>query len=146
MLPSRRSVPRAGRTPWGADTAFSSRSLGRRMMGRLVKSVLAVAALAAAGLAATLTADAQRIARERDVTRCGREVSDPALKAAFTSVEQLKIDKQFDLRGPTPGSLKRIIGVVEGLHENDWSKVLLHGENEVVTVSETIDYKGVGHA
>lgn len=76
------------------------------------------------------------IARESDVVRCGKEFAvDQAQGAAFNAIDALKVDAGHELGKPVPGPLANIIGMVQGIKEDDWAKVVRHGGTEAAKVA-----------
>ena len=76
-----------------------------------------------------------------DLGECGRRFAmdqlsaaeRDALRQAFETLERLKIDEVA--KNPltdTPGSIQNIIGIVQGIREDNWAMVLRHGGAEVV--------------
>jgi hypothetical protein len=82
------------------------------------------------------------ITQRGDVGRCGTEVAvDAAQKQAFDVIDKLKADARSEassaLGSATSGSIRNIIGLYEGIRDNNWVQVLDSGGTEIYTAAAT---------
>jgi hypothetical protein len=79
------------------------------------------------------------IARDADVVGCGKKFAlDQAQATAFNTLGALKVSASRDLGGPVPGPLQNIIGIAEGIRDDDWPKVIRHGGTEAAKIAGKI--------
>src|SRR5687768_10136022 len=83
---------------------------------------------AAAKLPSGSQAVSECAARRADVASCGAGVATSTpTRSALGLFDRLSADNRNGLASATQGPLRHLLGLVEGIREDDWEKVFTHG-------------------
>ena len=71
------------------------------------------------------------IATRSDLGNCATHaIANPAQRQALDIIDKLKADARSELGQPSPGPIRNIINVAEGIRDDDWAKVSIYGGAE----------------
>ena len=79
------------------------------------------------------------IAQETNVMKCSERFAlNAAQQRAFSAIDAFKVEAERGLGSPTPGPLADMIGMAEGIRDNDWGKIVRYGGTAAAKVAGRI--------
>ena len=76
------------------------------------------------------------VGQRSDFLGCGRQFAlDQSQQAAFETLNAIKADARDSLGQPGTGTLRNILGVAQGIREDNWEKVIQHGGTQIAKIA-----------
>ena len=76
------------------------------------------------------------IAQRADFLSCGEQFGvDQGQRAAFNTLNALKADGRDALGQPGTGTMRNILGLAQGIRDDNWEKVIQHGGPEIAKIA-----------